>query len=98
MSDDFIPLGQSTPLHQKWQGRNHNQRYQNYQNNRHQNGPNGQRRTGYNNRFSNGSQRNNSYGSDSNSSYGHDNRSSIDAYLHPAMLQDPWSHLRQKMK
>ncbi|KAM3961641.1 uncharacterized protein ACR2FA_003480 [Aphomia sociella] len=92
MSDDFIPLNQSTPVHGKWPSRNHNQRFQNY---RYQNGS---RRGGYNNRWSNSSQRNNSYGSDSNSSFGQDSRNSIDAYLHPAMLQDPWSQLRQKMK
>ncbi|XP_052750517.1 uncharacterized protein LOC128200606 [Galleria mellonella] len=92
MSDNFIPLSQSTPVHGKWSAQNHNQRYQN---NRHHNG---QRRGGYNNRWSNGSQRNNSYESGSNSSYGQDSRSNIDAYLHPSMLQDPWSQLRQKMK
>ncbi|KAL0840171.1 hypothetical protein ABMA28_015463 [Loxostege sticticalis] len=90
MADDFIPLNQSTPVQGKWQNRN--QSYRGHQqNNRFQNN---QRRGGHNNRWGNNSQRNSSYGSDSNSSFGQD-KSSIDAYLHPSMLQDPWAHLRQ---
>ncbi|CAK1604456.1 unnamed protein product [Parnassius mnemosyne] len=92
MSDDFIPLNQSTPVHERWAGRIQNQN--SFQNNRHQNY---QRRRGhnYNNRWGNNSSRS-SFGSDSNSSYGRDSKSNIDAYLHPSMLQDPWAQLRQR--
>lgn len=91
MSDDFIPLSQSTPVHQRWQpARNHHQRYNNHLN---QN-QNGQRRGGHNNKWSNNSR--SSYESNSsNTSYGQDSRNNIDAYLHPSMLQDPWAKLRQ---
>lgn len=52
MSDDFIPLNQSTPVQDRWQGRNQNS----FQNNRQQNF---QRRRGhYNNRWGNNSSRN----------------------------------------
>lgn len=92
MSDGFIPLNQSTPVQNKWQpGKQQNQR--NYQNNRFQNG---HRRSGYN-RWGNNS-RNSTFGSDSNNSYNTDNGPSIDAYLHPSMLEDPWAQLRQNTK
>lgn len=32
--------------------------------------------------------------SEYNSSYGREN-TSIDAYLHPSMMKDPWAHLRK---
>ncbi|RVE52485.1 hypothetical protein evm_002879 [Chilo suppressalis] len=92
MSDDFIPLNQSTPVRGRWQNRNQNQRFPNspYQQNR-------SRRGGHNhNRWSSNSQRNSSFGTDSNCSYGQENQSSIDAYLHPSMLEDPWAKLRQR--
>lgn len=55
MSDDFIPLNQSTPVQNSWQRRNQNQNSS--QQNRHQN--NYQRRRGhYNNRWGNNSTRN----------------------------------------
>ncbi|CAH0749511.1 unnamed protein product [Diatraea saccharalis] len=95
MSDDFIPLNQSTPVHGKWPRRNQNQRHYT-RNNRYQHiGP---RRSVHNqNRWSNNSMRNSSFGTDSNCSYGQDtNQSSIDAYFHPSMLEDPWEKLRQR--
>ncbi|VVC93540.1 unnamed protein product [Leptidea sinapis] len=90
MSDNFIPLNQSTPTQNRWNNRSQN--HSGYQNNWQQSG---NRRRGPQ-RWQNNTHRNNSFGSDSNSSFGRDQRNSIDAYLHPSMLQDPWAHLRQK--
>ncbi|KAJ8731831.1 hypothetical protein PYW08_014561 [Mythimna loreyi] len=89
MSDNFIPLNQSTPVQNRWQqDKGQQQRY----NNRQQQG--GKWRGGQNHNNWNNS-RNSSYGSiSSNNSFSHE-RHNIDSYLHPSMLQDPWASLRQ---
>ncbi|KAI5636388.1 hypothetical protein NE865_10891 [Phthorimaea operculella] len=102
MSDDFIPLNQSTPTGNKWQnqGRINNRGiHGNYNQQNQSHNQSGFRRGSNFNRRGNHSQRNSSYGSDSanNSSYSQDGPP-IDAYIHPAMLQDPWEPLRRKMQ
>ncbi|CAH3827135.1 uncharacterized protein LOC123708402 [Pieris brassicae] len=89
MADDFIPLNQSTPVQDRWNGRNHN----GYNKTVHQQNNNYRRNS--NQKWMNNSHRSISFGSESNSSYTRDTKISIDAYLHPSMLQDPWAHLRR---
>uniref|UniRef100_A0A2H1WXI3 SFRICE_039848 n=1 Tax=Spodoptera frugiperda TaxID=7108 RepID=A0A2H1WXI3_SPOFR len=93
MSDNFIPLNQSTPVQNRWQHNNsQNQRYK---------GRGGGNRGGRNNSWNNSRS---SYGSNSsNTSYGTGNHSpqhdrfNVQAYIHPSMLQDPWAELRREM-
>nr|XP_049702951.1 probable basic-leucine zipper transcription factor N [Helicoverpa armigera] len=85
MSDNFIPLNQSTPVQSRWQqDRNQQQRFNNRQ-------PNGNIHNQHNN-FRNSS-RSSHESNTSNNSYGQA-RINIDEYLHPAMMQDPWANLR----
>lgn len=86
MSDNFIPLNQSTPVQSRWQ-QDRNQQQQRFNNRQ----PHGQIHNQHNN-WRNSSR--SSYESNSsNNSYGQE-RSNIDAYLHPSMMQDPWADLR----
>ncbi|CAH0728924.1 unnamed protein product, partial [Brenthis ino] len=90
MSDDFIPLNQSTPVQGKWQNRSQQGSYQNNWHKKTQ-----QRRGHHQKHWGNNSQHSNSFVSDGSSSYSRENKSNIDAYLHPSMLKDPWEHLRK---
>ncbi|XP_075971169.1 uncharacterized protein LOC142973387 [Anticarsia gemmatalis] len=86
MSDDFIPLNQSTPVQQKWQpARNHHQRFNNQ--NQNSSGQWGPKR--HNNKWGKNNSRSSFEGNTSNSI-------NIDDYLNPSMLEDPWARLRQQ--
>ncbi|KAH9645268.1 hypothetical protein HF086_000431 [Spodoptera exigua] len=92
MSDNFIPLNQSTPVHNRWQQNNsQNSRYK---------GRGGGNRGGRNNSWNNSR---NSFGNNSsNTSYNANNspqqeRFNVEAYIHPSMLQDPWAELQREM-
>ncbi|CAH2107083.1 unnamed protein product [Euphydryas editha] len=92
MSDDFIPLNQSTPVRRRWQDKS--LQPGGYQNNWQQ--KNHKRKRHTQKHWAHNSQYSNSFGSDCNSSHDKGNKSNIDAYLHPSMLKDPWENLQPK--